>query len=260
MRVRDAVSMQVAGHALQNMIALVWAASGRITDAMKWSSFAKAFCSSSAEAKEPLSGSSPASSVPNNACASTLLTMYSLWPCDLSRSMTSFGRGISSASSIFCIDASLLAISSACELVRNSSRLRPVCSPTPFSSSVIWNIVRALIICSSSLPMVSSSTTVEAPSLCLLSSCAIALRVSSSGLCAAPTSCASARLTDFKAFTDGGCCVRSDPADTAGLAGPCSVLAGEPNHEAMRSARVSRAVVAGALLVVRVVYSCRVPA
>ena len=88
--------------------------------------------------------------------------------------MTSFGRGISSASSIFCIDASLLAISSACELVRNSSRLRPLL-PTPCSSSVIWNIVRALIICSSSFPTTSSSMTVEAPSLCLLSSSVIAL-------------------------------------------------------------------------------------
>ena len=61
MRVRDAASMQSAAHALQKMIALVCAASGRMTEAMKWSSFAKAFRSSSDEAKEPLSRRIPAS-------------------------------------------------------------------------------------------------------------------------------------------------------------------------------------------------------
>ena len=77
------------------------------------------------------------------------------------RLTTSFGLGISSASSIFWSEASLLASSVACAFERKSSLHAPALVSI---SSTISYIVRALIICIFSFDISSSSAKVDATS------------------------------------------------------------------------------------------------
>ena len=73
-RVSELESMQVFGHALHKTNALVCAASGRMTVAIKWSSISIACRSSSGPANGPRRGIRPASAFPKSAPKISLVT------------------------------------------------------------------------------------------------------------------------------------------------------------------------------------------